>query len=251
MSKENGKAAALFTRKEKKKTDKFKESFENPNIIRNPIEVFFGSHKLSEEEEEKVKSLIGSRYNVDGVDRKKIDEDILGLLELSSQIRSITKQSLVLHGERISKGQEILKGYKRGAFTAWLELTYGNRQTPYNFLYYYMLYKELPIKTRRIFQKIPYKAAYMLGSRGGSLDDKIHVIEKNHKKPQKEFLSLIEEAFPIAHTDKRIKVSSSIKLAETAFENLKLVCSRKNSLSSEVLKKLKQISDMLDKIFPV
>lgn len=203
---------------------------------------------MSGEEEEKVISLVGTRYKVEGIEEKKINEDIAELLELSSQIRAITKQSIVLHGERIAKGQEILKGYKRGAFTAWLELTYGNRQTPYNFLYYYTLYRELPSKTRELFQKIPYRVAYMLGSRGGSLCDKIQVIEKNHQKSQKELLLLIEEAFPLAYTDQRVKASSSLKLADSAFENLKLVCFRKGALNSEVLRKLKQISDMLDKI---
>jgi len=248
MSKANEKAMALFAKQENNKTAKFEESFENPNIKINPIEAFFGSYKLSDEEEEKIRSLVGGRYKTAGVDKKKINEDISKLLDLSSQIRAITKQSIVLHGERISKGQEILKGYKRGAFTAWLELTYGNRQTPYNFLYYYILYRELPSKTRELFQKIPYRVAYMLGSRGGSLDDKIQVIEKNHKKSQKELLILIEEVFPLAHSDRRVKASSSLKLADSALENLKLVCSRTGALNSEVIKKLKQISDMLDKV---
>ena len=248
MSKANEKAMTLFAKQKNKKKAEFEESFENPTLKRNPIEAFFGSHKLSDEDEEKIRSLVGMRYQVDGIDKKKISEDITGLIELSSQIRAITKQSIVLHGERIFRGQEILKGYKRGTFTAWLELTYGNRQTPYNFLYYYILYRELPSKTRKLFQKIPYRIAYMLGSRGGSLDDKIQVIEKNHKKSQKELLILIEEIFPLAHSDQRVRASSSLKLTESALENLKLVCSRKGALNSEVIKRLKQISDILDTI---
>ena len=56
--------------------------------------------------------------------------------------------------EKESKERKtILKNYRDGAFSAWLIATYGNRQTPYNFLQYYELYITLPehlhLQTRR------------------------------------------------------------------------------------------------------
>src|ERR1700677_3684402 len=64
-------------------------------------------------------------------------EDLEALTAITSEVKAITNQAVILHGERIKRAQEILKKYRDGAFTAWLFATYGNRQTPYNFLQYY------------------------------------------------------------------------------------------------------------------
>src|ERR1700690_3631894 len=69
-----------------------------------------------------------------------IADDLSTLSSLTSEIKAINKKAAILHGERIQKAQEILKKYRDGAFSAWLVNTYGNRQTPYNFLQYYEFY---------------------------------------------------------------------------------------------------------------
>jgi len=88
MSKANKKAVALFSKQANKK--EFKESFENVSSSTNPLEAFFGSDKLSEKEEDQLRNLVDVRYKSEGIGKKKIGEDIVGLLELSSQIRAIT-----------------------------------------------------------------------------------------------------------------------------------------------------------------
>ena len=72
------------------------------------------------------------QYGPEGVDTQK---DFQQLAVLTSEVKAITSQAAILHGERIKKAQSLLKNYQEGAFTAWLMATYGNRQTPYNFLY--------------------------------------------------------------------------------------------------------------------
>ncbi len=40
---------------------------------------------------------------------------------ITSEVKAINNQAIILHGERIKKAQEILKNYRDGAFTAWLD----------------------------------------------------------------------------------------------------------------------------------
>lgn len=247
MPKANEKAKNLF-KKTSTKNQQFKESFEIQSQGSNPIETFFGSHKLSKSEEEAIQSLVNDQYKIEGVEQSQIEEDVHTLFELSSQIRAITKQSLILHGERIARGQEILKKYKRGAFTAWLELTYGNRRTPYNFLSYYLLYKDLPSTIKQLYQKIPYRAAYLLGSREGNIEDKIDIIEQNFQKSQKDLLVLIENKFPLSHIDRRVKADTTLKLVEEALNNLETIKARKGTWDSQVIKKLKRMKVVIDEI---
>ena len=72
------------------------------------------------------------------------EADMKALMAITSEVKAITNQAVILHGERIKRGQDILKNYREGAFTAWLFSAYGNRQTPYNFLQYYEFYTVLP-----------------------------------------------------------------------------------------------------------
>lgn len=249
MLKSNEKAKNLFKKSSSnKKKEKFKESFEVQNQNSNPVSVFLGSHKLSPSDEQRIQFLISDRYKVEDISRDEVEKDISSLFEISSQVQSITKQSLILHGERIAKGQEILKKYKRGAFTAWLEITYGNRQTPYNFLYYYLLHKELPNKTRKLYQKIPYRAAYLLGARKGSIKDKVGIIENFFQKPQKDLMIIIEKTFPLHPADQRIKNESILKVADDILDQLKTINSRREKFDQRLIKKLRKVQKFLNEV---
>ena len=249
MSKSNEKAKNLFKKTSSKKGKNFKESFEIQNQNSNPISALFSSHKLSPTDEEKIQALITDRYKVEGLTGVEIERDIRSLFELSSQIRSITKQSLILHGERVAQGQEILKKYKRGAFTAWIEFTYGNRQTAYNFLYYYLLHKELPLKTKELYQKIPYRAAYLLGSRKGTIKEKSEVIEQHFQKSQKDLLLIIENAFPLNQSDRRVKEDPILKIADSVLNQLKIIKNRKKEKNDpHLIKKLRKMQKILNEM---
>lgn len=63
--------------------------------------------------------------------------DLAELSLITSEVKAINNQAAILHGERIKKAQTLLKSYQEGAFSAWLNATYGNRQTPYNLMQYY------------------------------------------------------------------------------------------------------------------
>lgn len=133
-----------------------------------------------------------------------VDPDLKALTAITSEVKAITNQAVILHGERIKKAQDILKKYRDGAFTAWLYATYGNRQTPYNFLQYYEFYTLMPQELHTKIDQMPRQAIYTLASRSGSIERKQEVINNYSGQPKQELLRLIRQIFPLAEDDGRM-----------------------------------------------
>jgi len=154
---------------------------------------------LNEKEKEALSSLLTQYKN----DTQEIGEDLFQLSALTAEVKAINNQAVILHGERIKKAQEILKNYRDGAFSAWLVATYGNRQTPYNFLQYYELYIALPASLHAKLDEMPRQAVYSLASRKADPSQKQLIIQNYQGEPKQELLKLIRETFPLAEDDRR------------------------------------------------
>jgi Uncharacterised protein family (UPF0137) len=154
---------------------------------------------LTEKERESLFTLL-SEYKSE---EQEISDDLFQLSALTAEVKAINNQAIMLHGERIKKGQEILKNYRDGAFSAWLIATYGNRQTPYNFLQYYELHQVVPEPLHAKLDEMPRQAVYSLASRAGDQGQKIAIIENYKGEPKQELLKLIRDTFPLARSDRR------------------------------------------------
>jgi hypothetical protein len=161
---------------------------------------------LSEKEKETLSSLLAQYKN----EEQETGEDLFQLLSLTAEVKAINNQAIILHGERIKKAQDILKNYRDGAFSAWLIATYGNRQTPYNFLQYYELHHALPGHLHPKLDQMPRQAVYSLASREGNPSQKEQIIEKYNGEPKQELLKLIRETFPLAESDRRAQDLSEL-----------------------------------------
>lgn len=129
--------------------------------------------------------------------------DLTALMAITSEVKAITNQAILLHGERIKRAQELLTKYRDGAFTAWLFAIYGNRQTPYNFLQYYEFYHAIPTTLHTKIDEMPRQAIYTLASRGGTLAEKVKIVETYAGQTKAELLTHIRKIFPLADDDKR------------------------------------------------
>ena len=134
-----------------------------------------------------------------------LKEDLHALISITSEVKAITNQAAILHGERIKKAQTILTRYRDGAFTAWLLAAYGNRQTPYNFLQYYEFYEAMPKPLRPLIEAMPRQAVYTLASREGPIKKKQSIVEGYKGETKQELLILIRELFPLEEEDRRRK----------------------------------------------
>ncbi len=149
------------------------------------------------------------KHNPD--DDHDIRADLQALFSITSEIKAITNQAAILHGERIMRAQKLLKGYKEGAFSAWLVATYGNRQTPYNFLMYYELIEVLPQELKVKAESLPRQVMYTLASRQAPLDSKKSIISSYNGQTKQEMLELIRTTFPIPAKDKRgVRASQNV-----------------------------------------
>ncbi len=140
-----------------------------------------------------------------------VESDLQDLIQITSEVKAITSQAIMLHGERIKKAQDLLKPYKDGAFTSWLIATYGNRQTPYNFLQYYLFYTSLPVELQEKLDTMPRQVVYTLASRSSKTSAskeiaenyKREIIEYYTGQSKEELLMIIRNVFPLTESDKR------------------------------------------------
>ncbi|MFY7842672.1 MAG: CT583 family protein [Rhabdochlamydiaceae bacterium] len=198
--------------------------------------------KLNQKEEEDLLEILKNFQK----NEQKPEDDLVSLLAITSEVKAINNQAAILHGERIKRAQDILKNYKDGAFSAWLILTYGNRQTPYNFLQYYELYSSLPILLQNKLEEMPRQAVYTLASRQGSLEAKSEIINSYQGEPKAAILCLIRERFPLDELDKRKSNPTDLWLNQ--FQKLKEQMQRKclQMTSKEKAKLKEKIKELLD-----
>ena len=101
------------------------------------------------------------------------------------------------------KAQEYPKKYRDGAFSAWLINTYGNRQTPYNFLQYYEFYLQLSPTLHLKLDAMPRQAVYTLASRDAPFEQKEELLKNYNGETKNEVLTLIRKTFPLDDRDGR------------------------------------------------
>lgn len=165
---------------------------------------FSGVFRLAQLNEKEKADIEGILKNFRVNESYDFEADFKALMAITSEVKAITNQAVILHGERIKRAQEILKNYRDGAFTAWLFTTYGNRQTPYNFLQYYEFYSLLPPTLHPKLDQMPRQAVYSLASRAGELGKKESIVKNYTGQPKQELLKLIRLEFPLPEDDKRM-----------------------------------------------
>jgi len=173
---------------------------------------------ISDEERGTLKKLL-ERYS-ESDDR--IESDLAELLQITAEVKAINNQAAMLHGERIKKAQEVLKEYREGAFTTWLVETYGNRQTPYNFLQYHEFIHAIPKHLQKKVDAMPRQAIYTLASRKAALSDKQAFVEEYGGQTKEQLLSEIRRSFPLKESDGRKQdlAEGWVKLLERTFSSL-------------------------------
>lgn len=159
----------------------------------------FSVAELTSQEKEGLEELLSNYFS----GQTDVTADLNALISLTSEVKAINNQAALLHGERIKKAHQILTRYRDGAFTSWLQTTYGNRQTPYNFLQYYEFYQALPVTMRFRLEEMPRQAVYTLASRNGPLERKQQIVEGYKGETKSALLDAIRRQFPLEKKDQR------------------------------------------------
>lgn len=202
---------------------------------------------LSRKEENSLQLILHEFFNPGMMKEEEVSADFHELRDINLQIKSINNQSILFHGERIKQAQKLLKKYREGAFTAWLNATYGNRQTPYSILQYYEMYHALPNENlKRKMSQIPKKAAYTLASREGDLRLKQRILEDHHDEGQKELIMIIQDTFPLAENDRRKRKEANLVSIESLEKLSRTLCQRRDSLTEAHKEKVREVVEMLN-----
>ena len=247
MSKVNDKMLALLQKPAQSAA--FAEGFEErESSSKKAFRAEFISAPLSDEENQQIHQLLEASFTEGQFSTDEVEKDHQNLTELTTQIRAIEVQSVLLHGDRIYKAQSILKKYQDGTFSNWLQLAYGNRQTPYRYLQFYDLFNKLEKDEKELMNSMPKQSAYKLASRNGEIEKKVEIIKEYHDCPQSEINQAIQEAFPLKSKDKRRAKENDADTIKVIRLNLRKLVRRKEELGQDTRKSLADIRLLIDDI---
>ena len=189
-------------------------------VPHNSFRAMFDPHALGDKEIDSLK-LIFEESSVETSFEEDIEKDFSQLVQITSELKAIQKQAVILVGERICAVREIFKrhGGEGIGFTAWLSIAFNAKKTAYNAMAYYELYSALPndeLKTK--MKQMPVKVSYVLASRKAPEKLKFSIIDSYQGEKQREMLDRIEEHIPI-NGDKR----SLRTLGEKAVDDLERI----------------------------
>ena len=237
----------LFQNKAFEKTASTKTQFHLAPQM-SPMGALFENISLEEKEEKIIESILSASVDFGNVTEDQKDKDFLKIKKITAEIKSIGRQGAILMGERVFLAREILKPYRDGTFTKWLEATFSSRKTGYNRLAYFELYKALPQEEiKKLFQEIPQRAAYILASREGDLHTKSELIRNHYHLGHQDLINVIKKIFPATAQEGQHKKQQN-RLIATAQEALQKLHLRKEKISGEEKKSLLRIQGLLQKI---
>lgn len=192
----------------KKSEINYKSNVNNSFI--NSFSSLFDVQELSNDEKECLESFLIT--DNPEVEKLKIF-DFKELQKITQEVKAIKRQELILIGEKISLARDIFKKYKEKGFRDWLLSIFGSFKTGYNYLSFYDLYKLLPELLRNKLKLMPAKAAYILASKPGSIEQKAQIIEEHSKKPAQFIIDIICELYQ-KKPEKKSEIDKNLLLIE-------------------------------------
>ncbi len=214
----------------------------------NNFNSVFNPQPLDNKESTGIEKLLVDYFLPGRFPEDQVTTDLDQLKKITAEIKAIAKQGAVLTGERIHQARIILKPYRDGAFSQWIDLFFGSRRTAYNLLAYYELYSSLPNHEAKIkFQKLPQKVAYLLASKDVNIDAKIDIIDKHFDSPPNDLMMLIQERFPTNESDGRRKTANK-SLLDSLESGLKKLLRRKDHLPEDNVRQIHRLKSLIDEI---
>lgn len=225
----------------KEKVDQF-----NLAVNINSFNAVFDLQKLEEKEEKYLEEILDGNWIPDNLSEGESRQTLAKLKNITSEIKSISRQGAFLIGERVVQAREMLKPYRDGTFTLWLESTFGSRRSGYNMLTYYELFRALPDEGLKSKYKImPQRAAYSLANRRGNIQRKIDIIDKYFDLKSNELISIVQKEFSNKDHRSRKTVDGLMnRLLETVDQLVK----RRKELTKDDLDDVKYAKSRLNEI---
>lgn len=212
----------------------------------NSFNAVFDLQKLDEQEEKHIETILETNWIPDNLTKKEVEQNLGRLKSITSEIKAISRQGAFLIGERIVQAREMLKPYRDGTFTLWLESTFGSRRSGYNMLAYYELFTALPDDDLRSKYKImSQRAAYSLANRRGDIQRKIQIIDQYFNLKSNELIAIVQKEFSNRdYRSRRTMESLMNRLLETVDQLVK----RRKELSKEDLEDVKYVKRRIQEI---
>lgn len=215
----------------------------------NPFHSLFQIQDLNEKDSSILDQILLEAQDENLGQQDSFEKDLFQLKRITKELKAIQRQEIVLIGERIHEARKIFETsqYKEETFKKWLEFTFGSYKTGYNYLAFYKLYLALPDGTRNSFKDMPAKAAYVLASKDGPIDQKVAIIEDSSLETAEDIILAIQKTFG-TDSKARLKKSTVDKSLNTALKSVEVIAKKRSILNSDQKKRAQLLVALLRKI---
>ena len=215
----------------------------------NPFHSLFQIQELNEKDNSILDQILleAQQEPLNQVD--SFEKDLFQLKRITKELKAIQRQEIVLIGERIHEARKIFdeSQYKEESFKKWLEFTFGSYKSGYNYLAFYKLYLALPDTARNSFKDMPAKAAYILASKEGPIDQKVAIIEDDSLLTADDIILAIQKTFGV-ESKTRSKKSTIDRSLNLAVKSIEMIAKKRSLLNSDQKKRAQLLVALLRKI---
>ena len=204
---------------------------------------------LNEKDSRAIEKILVDGYEPGLFAEETVEVDINELKRLTKELKAISKQGVILIGERIAKAREILKKYKEQSFRDWLTLTYGSFKSGYNYVSFYDLHESLPDHLKGKFKEMPAKAAYVLASKDAPIERKAEIVEHHASEPAQNIITLIQETLGSDQARKSNRKPAIDKILDSLESETSSLVRRKDQLDAGQIQRAKFIVEQLSSLF--
>ena len=140
------------------------------------------------------------------------------------------------------------RGDKDRSFKQWMGLTFGSFKSGYNYLSLYDLYLQLPDAVRGQLKAMPAKAAYILASKDGPIEQKIEIVQNHSQEKTEDLILQIRETFGVDRQKRGHKSPLIDQTLHSMSKEAKKLNTRKDLLNMEHKKQIQYLVAQLQKL---
>ena len=203
---------------------------------------------LDDAESDQINKLLADNVQPE-ISDAQMNQDSIDLQRITSEIIAVGKEGAVLLGERAYKAHKILKPYKNGTFTKWLQSCFGTRKTGYNMLAYYQLFIGLNEDVQDKLKKLPQRTAYMLASKDCDINVKSEIISEHYTRTHGELVDLIQKRLPLKSGDGRKSKGMNSRIIADIRGSIQKLKELNQTFTEAEIRDLDDLRQMIDALF--
>jgi hypothetical protein len=186
----------------------------------NPLKQIFKIKDLKPKEIQDIEILL--KENSTKINNFEFQNDFRNISRITTEIRGVNRMHSIFLGGKIIEARNILEKYGDKTFSKWLELTFGNRRTPYDYIYQYEFFSALSEQYQEIALQMPRSILSIVCKKKLPFEEKLELVANYRGEKKHELVKLIKDKFSNKEMATSIPKESSNKEKQSLLKSLEI-----------------------------